>query len=325
MTVALSEIFDVRYGHSLELNRLTRARFGEGVAFVSRKMGDNGISAFVEPIPGVDPAPAGDLSCALGGNGVLTTHLQEQPFYVGRDVALLRPKVELSKSQILFYCFCVKVNRFRYSYGRQANKTLGAIQVPAVSAIPDWVDSVDLDMFSGADSPKVSGEVLPDLHGKAWGLFGIKDLFDLRKGRRLTKAQLKLRPGDVPFIGAIDNNNGLSNFVDVAIHDGCTITVVYNGAGVADAFFQPVPFWASDDVNVLYPKFELSADIALFLTTVIRKEKYRFSYGRKWHLERMLESQIHLPVDAKGEPDWVFMKGYIASLPFSSQIYGEVD
>lgn len=75
-------------------------------------------------------------------------------------------------------------------------------------------------------------------------------------------------------------------FVDSAIHEGNTITVVYNGAGVADAFYQAIPFWASDDVNVLYPKFALTPEVALLTCTVIRKEKYRFSNGRKWHLER---------------------------------------
>ena len=317
--IPLNQIFDIRYGHSLELNRLTKAKPGEGVAFVSRKMGDNGISAVVEPVLGVDPAPAGDLSCALGGNGVLTTHLQEQPFYVGRDVTLLRPKTELRRSQILFYCLCVKANRFRYSYGRQANRTVGGLLVPKIEEIPAWVEETDVNMFSGADQTAASLPVIPQLHDREWRLFRLNDLFELKKGRRLTKAQLKTRPGAVPFIGAIDNNNGVSNFVDKAIHEGGTITVNYNGAGVADAFYQPVPFWASDDVNVLYPKFDLTAEIALFVATVIRKEKYRFSYGRKWHLERMRESMIHLPIDGSGRPDWTFMKDYIDTLPFSSQ------
>ncbi len=148
----------------------------------------------------------------------------------------------------------------------------------------------------------------------------ISQLFVLKKGKRLTKAQLKTRPGPIPFIGAIDSNNGVAAHVDAAIHDGGTITVNYNGAGVADSFYQPVPFWASDDVNVLYPKFEMSPAVALFIATVIGKEKYRFSYGRKWHLERMRESAIHLPVNDVGEPDFAYMEDFIETLPFSGLI-----
>jgi hypothetical protein len=324
MTVPVSDLFDVRYGHSLELNRLTRASTVDGIAFVSRKMGDNGISAFVEPIPGLDPAPVGDISCALGGNGVLTTHLQEQPFYVGRDVAILRPTAKLSRAQILFYCLCIKRNRFRYSYGRQANKTLRSILVPALADLPEWVAATNVNMFHEATAPVSYAEV-PVLADQAWGLFKISQLFELKKGKRLTKAQLRVRPGPIPFIGAIDSNNGVTANVDAAIHEGGTITVNYNGAGVADSFFQPVPFWASDDVNVLYPKFKMLPAVALFIATVISKEKYRFSYGRKWHLERMRGSAIHLPMNDVGQPDFAYMEAFIEILPFSGQISGKPD
>lgn len=129
----LIDIFDVRYGHSLELNALEVSNPEDGIAFVSRQMGDNGISAYVSPIEGLEPAPAGDISCALGGNGVLTTFVQEAKFYCGRDVAILRPKVELTKQEALFYCLCIKRNRYRFNYGRQANKTLAELLVPSIS------------------------------------------------------------------------------------------------------------------------------------------------------------------------------------------------
>ncbi len=73
-------------------------------------------------------------------------------------------------------------------------------------------------------------------------------------------------------------------------------------------------------MNVLYPKFNLTPAIALFITTLIRQEKYRFNYGRKWHMDRMKESCIRLPVKTDGTPDWNFMEQYIKSLPYSSQI-----
>jgi hypothetical protein len=100
MTCPVSQIFDIRYGHSLELNALKRASASNGVAFVSRQTGANGISAYVAPIDGVEPAPAGELSCALSGNGVLTTCLQESAFYTGYHVAILKPKVDLTREQL---------------------------------------------------------------------------------------------------------------------------------------------------------------------------------------------------------------------------------
>lgn len=127
--------------------------------------------------------------------------------------------------------------------------------------------------------------------------------------------------GKTPFIGAIDSNNGYRQFVSAsANHESGTITVNYNGNGVAEAFYQSAPFRASDDVNILYPKFDMNAHVAMFICALIRREKYRFSYGRKWHLGRMKESIIRLPVDSTGDPDWSFMESYVKSLPYSKSI-----
>jgi hypothetical protein len=45
----------------------------------------------------------------------------------------------MTNDELLFYCCCIRANRFRYSYGRQANRTLKQLMVPAMSAIPRWV------------------------------------------------------------------------------------------------------------------------------------------------------------------------------------------
>ncbi|HHQ6559288.1 TPA: restriction endonuclease subunit S [Serratia fonticola] len=315
----VSELFDVVYGHSLELNRLRPlSKADGGVAFVSRKMGDNGISAYVAPIPGVDPSPAGLLTSALGGNGVLSTFLQEEPFYSGRDMALLRPKIPLTKPQLLFYCYCIVSNRYRFSYGRQANRTLKHIMVPEPDKLPDYVDQTDITRFDGCDSPE-SGEALSVLDVCNWQAFTLQSLFTIRKGQRLTKANMK--PGTMPYIGASDTSNGVTAHIGQdPIHKGGTISVSYNGS-VAEAFYQPVEYWATDDVNVLYPKgFSLTPATGLFVCTILRMEKYRFNYGRKWHLERMRETVIKLPVTTAGTPDWAFMEEFIKALPYSSQV-----
>ena len=314
MTNFVSDIFDVRYGHSLELNALKIVSPQDGIAFVSRKTGDNGISAFVVSIEGVSPAPAGEITRALGG-AVLETYLQEIPFYVGRDVAILRPKKRMTKAQLLFYCACISANKYRYNYGRQANKTLAKLKIPSLSEIPSWVNSTDMQPFDGCDASG-STQSASTLECSTWKPFRYIDLFDIKKGRRLTKEQMT--EGDTPFIGAIDSNNGYRQFVSAkANHSGNTITVNYNGNGVADAYYQTLPYWASDDVNVLYPKFDLTAPRALFLCTLIRQEKFRFNYGRKWHLGRMKEAIIRLPARPDGHPDWDFMESYVRALPYS--------
>ncbi len=314
----VGDLFEVTYGHSLELNRLTVVDAAVGVPFVSRKMGDNGISAFVAPIADVAPAPSGSLSCALSGNGILSTFIQDKPFYTAFHVAVLSPKVSLSRQQLLYYCACIEANRFRYSWGRQANRTLKDIELPSVDEIPNWVHLANPDQFDGRDQPKSTAPV-PKLDRSKWQEFRLGTLFTIKKGKRLTKQQQRF--GHTPFLGAIESNNGVSAFIDrEPIHSGGTIAVNYNGS-VAEAFYQPSPFWASDDVNVLYPQgFVLTAARAMFLIALIRFEKYRFNYGRKWHLDRMRESTILLPATAAGTPDWEWMSDFIETLNYSASI-----
>ena len=153
---------------------------------------------------------------------------------------------------------------------------------------------------------------------RGWLPFRYGDLFDIRKGKRLTKEDMV--EGPYPFIGATDANNGITAHVanDEFLHEGNKITVSYNGS-IAEAFYQPVPFVASDDVNVLYPSFPLNKHIAIFLCTLIRQEKYRFNYGRKWHAEKMRESVIRLPA-LNGKPDWDYMERFVKGLAYSANL-----
>ena len=127
--------------------------------------------------------------------------------------------------------------------------------------------------------------------------------------------------GNIPYIGAVASNNGRTAFIsnDKWLHSKNTISVSYNGS-IAEAFYQDSIFWATDDVNVLYPKFIMNKYIAFFIITLIRREKYRFNYGRKWDKELMQQSSIKLPTDSDGNPDWQFMENYIKSLPYSANV-----
>lgn len=140
-TVELASLFDVKYGVNLELNALERDP--SGVNFVSRTEKNNGVSARVVRLEEVVPLPAGTVTVA-GGGSVLASFLQPEEYYSGRDLYYLTALAEMSAQQKLYYCCCIRLNRYRYSYGRQANRTLKSLLVPALSEIPDWVDELDL-------------------------------------------------------------------------------------------------------------------------------------------------------------------------------------
>ena len=121
----VSDIFEIKYGINMELNVCdeTTSDDPEGVAFVARTSENNGVSAYVKRIDGKEPQPEGTITVA-GGGSVLSTFVQKRPFYSGRDLYLLLPKIEISLEVKMFIVTILYANQYRYSYGRQANKTL---------------------------------------------------------------------------------------------------------------------------------------------------------------------------------------------------------
>lgn len=314
--IELQEIFDVKYGNSFDLNKLNQSI--NGINFVSRTAKNNGISAKVTEIIGAEKMPKGSITVSLGGS-VLEAFVQPDEYYTGYHIYCLTTKndIELTDAQKLFYCACIRSNKYKYSYGRQANRTLKSLLVPSIDEIPDWVNEVNLIRFEGID--KAVNDENIDLNTNNWKSFRYDELFEIERGRGDRRKDLGDN-GTTPFITSSDANNGLTGFTKAKpIHKKNTIGVNRNGS-VAEAFYQPVAFCSTEDVHIFVPKFELNQYIAMFLIALIKKEKYRYSYGRKWGIERMNKSTINLPVNSEGQPDWKFMERYIKSLPFSSKI-----
>jgi hypothetical protein len=315
----INDLFNLDYGHNLELNRLKPSADADAVNFVGRAARSNGVTARVQPVIDLKPAQAGTISVALGGQGGAgVAFLQPFPYYCGYHVMILTSKKPMTEQEKLWWVMCITANRFRFGFGRQANRTLKDLNLPEPKDMPEWVEATDPDCYKGAQFPAMNTPT--DLRSvDDWKVFVLQDLFDIRKGQLLTKA--KMLPGNTPYVSASERNNGITARVgQEGIHPKGTITVSNNGS-IAEAFYQPEPYWATGDVNVLYPRnFELTPAIALFICTVLRQEKYRYNYGRKWRLERMRESTVKLPVTADGTPDWAFMEQYIKTLPYSSQL-----
>lgn len=145
-----------------------------------------------------------------------------------------------------------------------------------------------------------------------YATFLIEDLFDIEKGKRLTKADMK--PGNLNYIGAISSNNGIRQKISSGtIWQPNCITVNYNGS-VGCSYYQDEPFHASDDVNVLYLKDNiLNRNSALYFCSLLYKRSRQFSYSEKWNLARMLKTDISVPVKQNGCVDYDFMENLISA------------
>lgn len=121
----IGDIFDVKYGINMELDSCDEVDMNDkdAIAFVARTSDNNGVSAFVKYVEGKNPQKAMTITCA-GGGSVLSTFVQAHDFYSGRDLYLLYEKEKLSIHTKLFLTTVIEQNKYRFSYGRQANKTL---------------------------------------------------------------------------------------------------------------------------------------------------------------------------------------------------------
>ena len=313
----INEIFKITYPKTLIYSEMIPDE--EGINFVSSQDKNNGIVGRVKIENGIKIYPAGCITVPLKGS-VLMAHLQPKPCYVAHQIAVLEPfDTSMSYIEKLYYVTCIRNNSFKYNYGRQADKTLGDIEIPTDNEIMlSKANSLHYKPLSTANKRKSTSYVL-DV--ESWKEFCVGDLFEVKKGKRLTSDEQT--DGETPYIGAIDSNNGVANYIGQdAIHAGNTISLSYNGS-VSEAFYQPKPFWATDDVNVLYFREEngvaFNKYIALFVCAVLRQEKYRYSYGRKWVLESMKSTVIKLP-EKSGKPNWSYMEDYMKSLPYGDRI-----
>ena len=152
-----------------------------------------------------------------------------------------------------------------------------------------------------------------------WKCFAIGQIFDVIKGTRLTKANMKT--GNIRFIGSSAMNNGCTAMVG-NMHPANKITVCYNGS-VGETFYQDQPFLASDDVNVLYPKFDMTKEIALFIVPLIKTISTKYNYVDKWKQEVMVADEIMLPCTDDGEPDCDYMSSYMKKILEESKTYIE--
>jgi hypothetical protein len=270
-------------------------------------------------------------------------------FVPNSNVCVLVPKKTLNYNEKVFYALCITRNRYKFSYGRKPKgKRLADIIIPDLDQIPSWVYKTPIPtdvpewlledgykqackyIDMGLDSPTFENitesynerngvfEERKELRKEEWKEFRLGELFEISLGKHVNKNSIDI--GKTPYISSTSQNNGRIDFIEIEpLFDDNCITVGSRGND-AISFYQGEPFYASNNVSVLIPKFKLNKHIAFFITTLILKEKYRYSYGRIMNSEKAKETIIKLPTTPDGSPDWLFMENYIKSLKYSGSI-----
>lgn len=343
----LKDVFEIKYGVNLELNACEENDEKDSINFVSRTESNNGISAKIKKLDEVETQEAGLITIA-GGGSVLSTFVQPEEFYSGRDLYTLKAKAKISDEAKQFIVTVIKANKYKYNYGRQANKTLpyltlklpikhnldGTIFIDETCKyslngyVPDWQYMEDYIKSLHYKPLTTKNKIEDSLNLKnisEWKNFKIETIFPKNKIKHFSATPEEI--GDKPYISSTSVNNGVAAYVNENTIPGNCITVSTNG-DCFDCFYQPEEIVASSDVEVLYAK-ELNKYTGLFIATILKLEKAKYNYGRKPKNNRVYDTIIKLPAVFTGStlcredgyaPDWQYMEDYIKSLPFGDKL-----
>ena len=303
----------------------SQANYNDGdIPFVASGNFNNGVLKYLEPKKG-EILDAGNCITVSPIDG--SSFYQEDDFLgrggAGSSIILLyNPNLNLYNGY--FIATVIRTVCRKYAYSDMANKdTIGAEKIklpvdetgnPDFSYMESYMKNLELAVstsLTDLQSAKKS-DISGTLDISSWKLFQLSELFNVQKGKRLTKADMK--DGKIRFIGASAINNGITAYIsnDEHLHPQNTITLSYNGS-IGEAFYQDEMFWASDDVNVLYPKFEMNREMAFFIIPLLKTAGKRYAFIDKSKKEDMEKSKIPLPVDKDGNPDYKYMENYIVN------------
>ncbi|MDE5843922.1 MAG: restriction endonuclease subunit S [Muribaculaceae bacterium] len=316
----LSEIFNYWYGVNLEY--INCIEDNNGIPFVSRTSKNNGVVGKVQPVAGIMPNPSHTLSLACGGS-VLSCFYQDAPYYSGRDLFVLSPKNPMTKEQLIFYSYVISFNRYKYNYGRQANKTFKDLLLPELNEI-EYLFTVDITADFVLNSSCVSLNNV-SLDTTTWKWFRLGDIIERPYKAKAYNAQdltfvENNAPNAIRYVTRTDENNGIKGFVKnenfVDFEDGNAIII---GDTTATIYYQDSDFICGDHIVVIrFP--QMNKYNGLFLVTILNQERFRYCYGKSYKKDSISNTMIKLPSDSNGNPDLEFMENYIKSMPFSSNI-----
>lgn len=287
---------------------------------------------------------------------------------VGDSAKILLLDEKIASNEIyVFLQTVLSANRFKYAYGRKVteNKYMSDfIKLPIKhnedgtpfidstkkysenGYVPDW-QWMENYIKSLHYKPLITANNKSDIlkfNVDEWKEFYISrtptqsGLFDIENCKCGSAGNLD-DGNDINYIGAKKNDNGVMRKVareESLVSKGNGIMFICDGEGsVGYTNYMDEDFIGSTTTSIGYDE-ALNPYVALFLVSILDKEKFKYSYGRKYRAH-INEVMIRLPIQKNMEglpiidnskkyskegylPDWTFMENYIKALPYGDRI-----
>ena len=264
-----------------------------------------------------------------GTSGFVSFH--EKGCVVGDSAKILLLKEQQSAQAYMFLQTLLSANRFKYTYGRKVTESLYGntiVKLPVTTdGKPDWrwmesyIDSLHSKPMTTSNAPSnISGSLPMD----DWNEYQVGDLFDsIYKVISYDGDDLEQRDSRdadaIPYVTRTDMDNSVKALVSSVglsnVEPGNAIVI---GDTTSTISYQPSPFVAGEHIIAARADW-LNQYTGLFVTCLLRQERYRYSYGRAYKLDLIRNTEIKLPSKSDGKPDWQRMENYIKSLPYGDR------
>lgn len=129
----------------------------------------------------------------------------------------------------------------------------------------------------------------------------LSEFFKIEYGQREyhSKNHLVPKKEGVPLISSKGSNRGIYGYFDIEPKYSKVISVPNTGT-ICFAYYQDRKCCIDDNCLVLTPIKSMSRELMIYFSLLIRKEKYKYMYGRQVTPERLGETIIDIKI-----PNWI--------------------
>ena len=272
MITTIGQLFKIEYGQKeFENKEPLEGDAGDNI-LISSKGDDNGVFGFFSienhyKAPFITVPRVGTIGQAF---------VQNEDCSVDNNCMVLIPQKKLSQEELFQIAFQVRLNKWKYRYGRQITPERLATQ--KISLIES---KLSYDKLSKKFLPEKSKKIKV-LENKNVKLIKVNDLCDIQKKTALP--QNALEENGTPYVTTTSKNNGISNFVNEEPNTKAKcLTVALNGS-VGETFFQFDDFITSGDNAVLTLKEKYNPYLLFYIGAMIKNHQWRYNYYRKLNL-----------------------------------------
>ena len=319
----LFDKFETGKGHDTLLND------GDDCLYLGAKKSDNGVMRTCA----TDDSMLQEGNCIVficnGAGSVGYANYMDKPFIATTDLVLGYADW-LNKKTGLFVATVLCKERFKYSFGRKWKTHLRSteIKLPVTAdGKPDWawiesyIDSLHSEpLTTGNETHNVNSFEVGN-----WREFYVGELFDSiynvdsYHDDELTSVSIGNKNA-IAYVTRTDQDNGVKSLVcDIGLANIESGNAIVIGDTTSTISYQPSPFVAGEHIIATRAGW-LNKFTGLFITCLLRQERYRYSYGRAYKLDLIRNTKLKLPVMPDGKPDWQFMENYIKSLTYGDRL-----